>query len=154
MARFAVMLLTLALAAPPAAAAGRFTLGLEGINLEPVDPRTEARLARWNSPMGRLAAHMQREQGMLGWGGLVGGPSQGIAVGAKLQRGFKIQLYAAVVEGGAEAYERSVEVVRWPWQSGGLEVLPIEEQLAHLLGRRLAARADTEKPPGSPGGGA
>lgn len=143
--RVAVALLSMLLVlAGPLAAAGRFSLGLADLDLEPVDPRTEARLAQWNSPMGRLTAHMQQEQGRLGRGGLVGGPPQGIAVGVKLQRGFSVQLYAAVTEAGIDRYERSVEVVSWPWQPDGLEVLPIEEQLARLLGHRLTSRHATE----------
>lgn len=143
--RTAIALLSAVLAvAGPLAAAGRFSLDLADLDLEPVDPRTEARLAQWNSPMGRLAAHMQQEQGRLGRGGLVGGPPQGIAVGVKLQRGFSVQLYATVTEAGIDRYERSVEVVSWPWQPDGLEVLPIEEQLTRLLGHRLTTRHATD----------
>lgn len=144
--RRVIALLALLAVAGSAATAERFSLGLEGLELEPVDPRTEARLAQWNSPMGRLTAHMQQEQAMLGRGGLVGGPPQAIAVGVKLQRGFRVQLYAAVSEAGIDRYERSVEVVSWPWQPDGLEVLPIEEQLARLLGHRLSTQGAVSRP--------
>jgi hypothetical protein len=43
----------------------------------------------------------------------------------------------ATVDAGVEAYERSLGVIRWPWSESDEEALPIEEQLALLLGHRL-----------------
>lgn len=70
----------LTFAAAVALAQDTFTLDLENLPLRPADPRTEARLAQWNSPIGRVEAHVRQEQAMLGRSGLVGGWSPGVAV--------------------------------------------------------------------------
>lgn len=126
------------IAAAVTAGAGepRFSLGLDQLDLSQLDARTQARLARWNDPTGRAAAHLQQEQANLMGGGQPGG-SQAIAFRVKLQSGFRPRLIVATGEAGVEAYERSLGVIRWPWRSSDEEALPIEEQLSLLLGRRL-----------------
>ena len=127
----------LAAAATAAAAADQqFSLGLAELDLSLLDARTQARLARWNDPTGRAAAHLQQEQANLLGGGQPGG-SVGIAFRAKLQAGYQSRLIVATLEAGVEAYERSLGVIRWPWHESDAAVLPIEEQLSLLLGHRL-----------------
>jgi hypothetical protein len=114
----------------------KFSLGLDHLDLSAVDPRTQARLAEWNDPMGRVAAHVRDEQATILRGGQPGG-SGGIAFRVKLQSGFKPRLIVAWTDSGTEVYERSMGVIRWPWSAANDTVLPLEEQLALLLGRRL-----------------
>ena len=128
--------LLIAAAATAGAAEQRFALGLDQLDLSQLDARTQARLARWNDPTGRAARHLQQEQANLLGGGQPGG-SQGIAFRVKLQPGFRPQLIVATADAGVEAYERSMGVIRWPWSESDEEALPIEEQLALLLGHRL-----------------
>jgi len=139
----------LAAAATAAAAADQqFSLGLAELDLSLLDARTQARLARWNDPTGRAAAHLQQEQANLLGGGQPGG-SVGIAFRAKLQAGYKPRLIVATLEAGVEAYERSLGVIRWPWRESDAAVLPIEEQLSLLLGHRLEQQS-THTPPTPP----
>ena len=126
----------LAVAAPTVAADQEFTLGLDRLDLSPLDPRTQARLAQWNDPMGRVTAHVQQQQAEILRGGQPGG-SGGIAFRVKLQSGFRPRLLVAWVDGGVEQYERAMGVIRWPWQEADESVPPLDEQLAILLGRRL-----------------
>lgn len=138
----ALILLTAAatVAATVAVAQERFTLDLENMPLRPSDPRTEARLAQWNSPIGRVEAHIRQEQAMLGRSGLVGGWSPGVSVRVGFVTGLPPRVVAAVLDGGIERYEQTVEVVRWPWDEPDAtagDVLPLDRQLAALLGRRL-----------------
>lgn len=117
-----------------------FTLGLETMPLRPSDPRTEARLAQWNSPTGRVEAHVRQEQAMLGRSGLVGGWSPGVAVRVGFVKGLPPRVITAVLDGGIERYEQAVAVVRWPWDESdatGGAALPLDRQLGELLGRRL-----------------
>jgi hypothetical protein len=123
-----------------AAADGEFPLRLEEELARPrVDPRTEARLAQWNSPMGRLMYDMQQQQGTLMRGGQPGG-SSGLTFRLKFQKGLSAAVMAATTEDGVELYERAVHVVRWPWMKDAGEAMPMEEQLTLLLGHRLEAR--------------
>lgn len=126
----------LAAAATAGAAEQQFSLGLDQLDLSALDARTRARLAQWNDPAGRAARHLQQEQANVMGGGQPGG-SQGIAFRVKLQAGFRPRLIVATAEAGVEAYERSMGVIRWPWSESDEEALPIEEQLALLLGHRL-----------------
>jgi hypothetical protein len=119
-----------------AAAEPEFTLGLDRLDLSKLDPRTQARLAQWNDPMGRVAAHVEQQQANFVRGGQPGG-SGGLAFRAKIQTGFRPRLIVAWTEGGSDVYERSMGVIRWPWAEPEDEVLPLDEQLALLLGRRL-----------------
>ena len=113
-----------------------FTLDLDTIDLSRRDPRTEARLAGWNSPMGRLMYDMNEQRSMLMHGGMPGG-SGSLAFRVKLRSGVATAIVAATLDGGVEFYERSVEVLEWPWHASDGSVMPIEEQLSLLLGRRL-----------------
>jgi hypothetical protein len=135
------------IAAAVTAGAGepRFSLGLSELDLSQLDARTQARLARWNDPTGRAAAHLQQEQANLMGGGQPGG-SQAIAFRAKLQSGFRPRLIVATGEAGVEAYERSLGVIRWPWRESDEEALPIEEQLSLLLGHRLKQPREPSAP--------
>jgi len=126
----------IAATATAGAAEQRFSLGLRELDLSQLDARTRARLAQWNDPAGRAAAHLQQEQANLLGGGQPGG-SGGIAFRVKLQSGFQPRLIVATVEAGVEAYERSMGVIRWPWRESDEDALPIEEQLSLLLGHRL-----------------
>ena len=128
--------LLVAAAATAGAAEQRFALGLDELDLSELDARTQARLAQWNDPPGRADRHLQQEQANVMGGGQPGG-SQGIAFRVKLQSGFRPQLIVATADAGVEAYERSMGVIRWPWSESDEEALPIEEQLALLLGQRL-----------------
>ena len=136
-----------------------FSLDLENIDLSRRDPRTEARLAGWNSPMGRMIFQMHEQQSMLQRGGMPGG-SGGLAFRVKLRSGVGMAIVAATVDAGVEFYERSVEVVEWPWHKSNGSVMPIEEQLSVLLGRRLESHSvgGREQPSGNeerpPEGGA
>jgi len=131
---FSVLLVAAATTA--GAAEQRFALRLDELDLSELDARTQARLAQWNDPTGRAARHLQQEQANVMRGGQPGG-SQGIAFRVKLQSRFRPQLIVATVDAGVEAYERSMGVIRWPWSESDEEALPIEEQLALLLGHRL-----------------
>ena len=151
MKRVAVMICAVLAAAGAAAGEREFPLRLEEELARPrVDPRTEARLAQWNSPMGRLMYDMQQQQGALMRGGQPGG-SGGLAFRLKFQQGLSPAVMAATSEGGVELYERAVHVIRWPWKKDQGEAMPMEEQLSLMLGHRLEARtagalADEDNP--------
>lgn len=140
MRRVAVMICALLWACTSAAADREFPLRLEEELARPrVDPRTDARLAQWNSPMGRLMYDMQQQQAGLMRGGQPGG-SGALAFRLKFQKGLSPAVMAATVESGVELYERAVHVIRWPWRKDDGEAMPMEEQLSLLLGHRLEAR--------------
>ncbi len=121
-----------------AAAAEDLGLDLESLDLRPRDPRTEARLAVWNAPLGRLSHHLADEQARLLAGGGPVGTVPAAVLGLKLQRGLGLQVVAGTTEAGIERYEQTVRVIRWPWSDDSVApVLPLDEQLALLLGRRL-----------------
>lgn len=126
-------------AAAIAAPAEELGLDLESLELDlrPRDPRTEARLAAWEAPLGRLAHHMAGEQARVVSGSPVGAPTAAV-LGLKLQRGLGLQVVAGATEAGIERYEQTVRVIRWPWSDDSVApVLPLDEQLALLLGNRL-----------------
>jgi hypothetical protein len=135
-----VLGLVLFAAVGSAAADSGYSLKLEEELLRPrVDPRTDARLAQWNSPIGRVAYHMQQEQAHLAGGSQPGGATA-LAFRVRIQGGLLPALIAATSDSGIEYYERSVLVIRWPWAKDDQpSVLTTEEQLALLLGRRLEA---------------
>jgi hypothetical protein len=137
----------IAMAVTAGAAEPRFSLGLSELDLSQLDARTQARLARWNDPTGRAAAHLQQEQANLMGGGQPGG-SQAIVFRAKLQSGFRPRLIVATGEAGVEAYERSLGVIRWPWHEFDEQTLPIEEQLSLMLGHRLEQPREPSAPHG------
>ena len=77
---------------------------------------------------------------MLGRSGLVGGWSPGVAVRVGFVEGLPPRVVTAVLDGGIQRYEQTVEVVRWPWAEPDATagaVLPLDRQLSVLLGRRL-----------------
>ena len=116
-----------------------FSLDLHRIQW-PLNPRTEARLAEWESPIGRVAYEVAMMQGSLGRTGLVGG-STGVAIRFKLQGGLAPDLVTAVIADGVSLDERSMTVIRWPWTEPPTEEpLDIDQQISLLLGRRLEVR--------------
>jgi len=138
----------LVLCAAIMAGAEDFTLDLESLDLTTLDSRTEARLAQWNSPMGRVMYDVGQQQALILGGGQPGG-AQGLAFRLKLQSGFSPFLMTATVETGIELYERSVVVVRWPWQETDEAELPLDEQLSLLLGRRLEMNSARDQESGA-----
>jgi hypothetical protein len=124
-----------------------FTLGLETIDLTPRDPRTEARLAGWNSPMGRTEHHLREQQASILAGGMPGGPPAAIVFRAKMQKGFQPRWVVATSFAGVEMYERTIDVIRWPWEERDGPTLSIEEQLTLMLGYRLKMSEETGRSP-------
>jgi hypothetical protein len=121
------------------AAEAEFTLDLYRFQW-PLDPRTEARLADWNSPIGRVAHEVAMAQGSLGRTGLPGG-NAGVALRFKLQGGLAPDLITAVVADGVSLDQRSLTVIRWPWtEPAAKQPLDIDQQMSLLLGRRLEVR--------------
>jgi hypothetical protein len=116
-----------------------FSLDLEEA-LRSQDPRTEARLSQWNSPMGRLMHQIEQQHASLMRGSQPGGAA-GMGFRLKLQSGLDPELITTSVDTGIELYERAMEVIRWPWADEQRPVLPLEEQLSLLLGRRLEVRS-------------
>ncbi len=118
----------------------RFSLKLhEELSRPRVDPRTEARLAQWDSPMGRLLYEMQQQQALIMRGGQPGG-AVGLGFRLKLQSGLGLDLATSPVDAGVDLYERSIAPIRWPWQEDDEPALSIEKQLSLMLGRRLESR--------------
>ena len=129
-------------AAPLFAGAGdvEFSLNINNMALgTKPDLRTEARLAHWNSPMGRLMAAFQQQQAWVIRGTQPGLERvSGAVVGVKLRRGLPLEVLASSMEGGLRISEERLAVVRWPWDdSPGEPALPLDEQLSLLLGQRL-----------------
>lgn len=145
MRRFTLALLLIVVALPTVAGDSEFKLGLESLNLSSLDPRTEARLASWNSPMGRTMNHVRQQQAELIGGGFPGGPPGALAVRVKFQRGSDPRFVAAMSAAGVELYERPLEVIRWPWQDSDAPVLSLEEQLSLMLGDRMKRSMGTPK---------
>lgn len=142
---FRTALIALLIAASPglvAAGEQSFRLNLGAMTLSPpADPRTEQRLAEWNSPMGRLQYDLAQQRAGLGRSGLVGGSTGGLAIRAKLQRGFSAHLVASFQNAGTELYEQRMATIRWPWVKQPAAPVPsLDEQLSELLGHRLTTR--------------
>jgi hypothetical protein len=120
-----------------------FSLGLDQVSFRPADPRTEARLAQWNDPMGRVAAHMASEQARLIGGGLPGmGRPRSLVFSLRLQKGLAAALMVSSSASGVEMYQRRLSVIRWPWVDNekAPPAMPLDEQLSILLGDRLEIR--------------
>ncbi|MFV2073958.1 MAG: hypothetical protein ACC742_15075 [Thermoanaerobaculales bacterium] len=133
------------LAAPAYTGAGDpgFSLSVNNMVLgSKGDLRTEARLAQWNSPMGRLIAAFQQQQAWIIRGTQPGLERvSGAVVGVRLRPGLPLEVLAASMDAGVRTSEESLAVVRWPWDdSREKPALPLEEQLSVLLGQRLEAR--------------
>ncbi len=122
----------------------QFNLDLENIDLRPRDPRTEARLARWNEdPMARVAMHMASEQArMLGGHQPGAGRPNAMVVSVKFRKDLAAALMVASTSSGVEFYERQMAVIRWPWEKEdeAKPAMPLDEQLTVMLGERLENR--------------
>lgn len=137
-------LVTLCLTAVPLlAGAGdaKFSLNINNIPLTSrPDPRTEARLAQWNDPMGRLMYQFNQQQSWIMRGTMPGSDrATGAVVRLKAQNGLPLGLVSTSVQSGLDVAGRKEIAVRWPW-SDDPEPPPLEEQLAILLGNRLTPR--------------
>ena len=145
--RFALVLVLLA-ATPVAADEGdnqkQFRLDLDKISLKPQDPRTQARLARWNDdPMARVAMAMASEQArMLGGHQPGAGRPNAMVFSVRLQKGLAAALMVSTSVSGVEFYERRMTVIRWPWEKDdeAKPAMPLDEQLTVMLGKRLESR--------------
>lgn len=139
MRRAMILVIVLAAAATVMGQQG-FSLRLGDLTMAPRNPRTRARLAEWNSPMGRLMYDLAQQRAGLGREGLVGHP-MGVAIRLKAQRGLPVQVITAAVERGVQLDERAVPVVHWPWEEQtGQPALSLDQQISLLLGRRLEVR--------------
>jgi len=143
-----ILVLALLIVAPVAAdeaeLARKFDLDLENIDLRPRDPRTEARLARWNDdPMARVAMAMASEQAHI-LGGHQPGMSQPRAMvfSVRLQKGLAAALMVSSSASGVEFYERRMAVITWPWEDEEetKPAMPLDEQLTVMLGKRLESQ--------------
>jgi hypothetical protein len=138
------VLAILVLAAAPAlagAADATFSLKLDEIPLSPrPDPQTEARLALWNDPMGRLLYQFNQQQSWIMRGTMPGSDrATGAAVRIKAQPGLPLNLVATSVQAGFDMVGRQEISIPWPWRDEPAPP-PLEEQLAVLLGERLTPR--------------
>ena len=133
-----------------AAAEIDFSLKLDEISLNPLpepppprsDPKTEARLAQWNSPMGRLMHNFNQQQAWIMRGTMPGSErDNGVAVRVKAQNGIPLHLVAATVQGGLDmAHQNLVRFGPREVSDEALEAMSLEEQLTELLSRRLVPR--------------
>ncbi|MCK5376509.1 MAG: hypothetical protein KAJ97_05470 [Acidobacteria bacterium] len=129
------------LATPVFSGAGdvEFSLNLKSISLAPrPDPRTEARLAEWNSPMGRLTAAFNQQQAWVMRGTQPGLERvNGVAIRVKAQHGVPVEVLAATMEAGIDVSRQQVKV-DWLWRRNEEEpAMSLEEEISLLLGRRL-----------------
>lgn len=142
------LVLALVIAAPAAAAEAddqkQFNLELDKISLKPQDPRTQARLARWNDdPMARVAMAMASEQAHILGGHQPGmGQPRAMVFSVRLQKGLAAALMVSSSASGVEFYERRMAVITWPWQDEEetKPAMPLDEQLTVMLGERLESR--------------
>jgi hypothetical protein len=143
---FAVPLLALLMCSPVLAGEQekQFDLALEEAMLRPADPRTQARLARWNDdPMARVAMHMASENARIMGGNQPGmGKPRALVFSVQLQKGLASALTVASSAGGIEFYQRRMAVIRWPWEEDEepKPSMPLDEQLTVMLGDRLENR--------------
>jgi len=141
-----ILLLILALAAPAfgAEAEKQFNLDLENVDLRPRDPRTQARLARWNDdPMARVAMAMASEQAHILGGHQPGmGQPRAMVFSVRLQKGLAAALMVSSSASGVEFYERRMAVITWPWEDEDeiKPAMPLDEQLTVMLGKRLESQ--------------
>lgn len=114
-----------------------FSLRLRDLRPAPRNPRTRARLAEWNSPMGRVMYDLSQQRASVGREGLPGYP-MGVVIRLKAQRGVPLRLITAAIENGVQFDERAVPVVHWPWEEQKQQpALSLDQQISLLLGRRL-----------------
>ena len=141
------LVIVLLIAAPVMAAENdepQFDLDLDKISLRPQDPRTEARLARWNSdPMARVAMHMASEHARMLGGHQPGmGQPRAMVFSVRLQKGLAAALMVSSSASGVEFYERRMAIINWPWEKDdeARPAMPLDEQLTMMLGRRLESQ--------------
>jgi hypothetical protein len=119
----------------------QFALALEEALQQPRDPRTQARLARWNDdPMARVAMHMASEQARIYGGNLPGmGQPRALVLSVQLRKNLASALTIASSASGVTFYERRMAVITWPWEEDKepKPSLPLDEQLTVMLGDRL-----------------
>ena len=138
--RHGLMILVIGCSAAAAAGDVSFSLNINNIpTTGRLDPQTEARLAQWNDPMGRLLYHFNQQQAWVMRGTMPGGErAGGLAVMVKAQGGLPLQLLATNMQSGLIAAQRDLAQVRWPWiDDDALAALPLDERLSIELGRRL-----------------
>lgn len=145
--RYLLVVPLIAAALPCSASDSEFSLGLDRIDPRTLDPRTEARLAQWNSPLGRTENHIRQQQAEILGGGQPGAGSGGLAFRAKFQKGYRPRLVVGSSVAGVELYERTVMAIRWPWSRSGEPIVPLEEQLSLMLADRMR-RSVGENPTG------
>ena len=116
-----------------------FSLNINNVSTTRLDPATEARLAQWDDPMGRLLYHFNQQQAWIMRGTMPGGERVGgAAIMVKAQSGLPLQLLATNLQAGLIAAQQDLAQVRWPWiDDHTMEGLPLEQQLSIELGRRL-----------------
>jgi hypothetical protein len=142
------LVLALLIAAPAVANEAddqkQFNLQLDKISLRPQDPRTQARLARWNDdPMARVAMAMASEQARMLGGHQPGmGQPRAMVFSVRLQKDLAAALMVSSSASGVEFYERRMTVIRWPWEKDDevKPAMPLDEQLTVLLGKRLESQ--------------
>jgi len=140
--RHVLVVVTVICATANLAVAGDVSFSLKINNIPTtgrLDPKTEARLAQWNDPMGRLLYHFNQQQAWLMRGTMPGGErAGGLAVAVKAQDGLPLKLLAMSMQSGLIAAQQDLAQVRWPWiDDKSLAALPLDQQLSIELGRRL-----------------
>ena len=106
---------------------------------ERLDPRTEARRALWNDPMGRLMYHFNQQQSWVMRGTMPGSErASGAAVRVKAQAGVPLTLLTDSMQNSFRFGKDDLTEIRWPWiDEESLSGMTLEQQLSVLLGRRL-----------------
>jgi len=138
--RHVLMILIVGCSAAAGAGDVSFSLNINNIpTTGRLDPQTEARLAQWNDPMGRLLYHFNQQQAWVMRGTMPGGERVGgLAVAVKAQDGLPLKLLAMSMQSGLIAAQQDLAQVRWPWiDPEAMATLPLEERLSIELGRRL-----------------
>jgi len=142
-----ILVLALLLTAPITAAENgerQFQLDLDKISLRPQDPRTQARLARWNDdPMARVEMAMATEQARVLGGHMVGmGQPRAMVFSVRLRKGLAAALMVSLQASGVDFNERQMAVIHWPWEKDGEDkpAMPLDEQLTVMLEQRLGNR--------------
>ncbi len=146
--RIRTILVFLLIAAAPIGAAEtderQFQLDLDKISLRPQDPRTQARLARWNTdPMARVEMAMATEQARMLGGHMVGmGRPRAMVFSVRLRKGLAAALMVSLQASGVDFNERQMAVIHWPWEKDDAEkpAMPLDEQLTVMLEERLGKR--------------
>lgn len=143
--RLHLIVLAAVLVVAAAAGAGEVSFSLNINNIPTTsrpDPQTEARLAQWNDPMGRLLYHFNQQQAWIMRGTMPGGErAGGVAVRVKAQGGLPLQLLATTMQAGLDTAQQNLAQIRWPWiDDDALAAMPLDKQLSIELGRRLIPR--------------